>query len=81
MFQLKYNAAAEAYLRKNMDTLKGSNPGQAYSVLKRLGAQPGDCTDSNGFTLPSHLDDNMTAEQSAEKIANHFTEISQQFPQ
>ena len=79
-FELKYNAAAEAYLRKNLDTLKESNPGQAYSVLKRLGAQPGDCTDSNGFTLPSHLDDNLTEEQSAERIANHFAEISQQFP-
>ena len=78
-FDTKYNAAAEAYLRKNMDNLKESNPGQAYSVLKRLGLQPGD-GDSNGFTLPSHLDDNLTEEGSAEKIANHFSEISQQFP-
>ena len=80
LFDQKYKTAAEAYLRKNMDTLKEKNPGQAYSILKRLGAQPGDCTDSNGFTLPSHLEDNLTEEQSAERIATHFAEISQQFP-
>ena len=62
-----------------MDTLKNNNPGQAYSVLKRLGAQPGDCTDSQGFTLPTHLDENLSNKQSAEKIADHFAGISQQF--
>ena len=79
-FDMKYEAAAEAYLRKSMDRLKDTNPGQAYSVLKRLGAQPGDCTDSNGFSLPSHLDDNLSEEQSAERIANHFAEISNEYP-
>ena len=63
-----------------MDRLKDTNPGQAYSVLKRLGAQPGDCTDSNGFSLPSHLDDNLSEEQSAERIANHFAEIINEYP-
>ena len=80
LFDQKYKTAAEAYLRKNMDTLKEKNPGQAYSILKRLGAQPGDCTDSNGFTLPSHLEDNLTEEQSAERIVKHFAELSQQTP-
>ena len=61
-FETKYKAAAEAYLRKSMDTLKDTNPGKAYSVLKRLGSQPGDCTDSNGFSLPTHLDENLSEE-------------------
>ena len=52
-FTDKYNIEAEKYLRKNMDELMECKPGQAYSVLKRMGAQPGDCIDSNTFTLPS----------------------------
>ena len=79
IFDIKYKAAAQSYLRKNMDTLKNNNPGKAYCVLKRLGAQPGDCTDSQGFTLPTHLDENLSNKQSAEKIADHFAGISQQF--
>ena len=59
-----------------MDT----KPGRAYSTLKRLGAQPGDCTDANTFTLPGHLADNLTPQQSAERIAAHFADISGQFP-
>ena len=43
-----------------------------------MGAQPGDCLDSNSFTLPSH--ENLSEQESAEKIANHFAAISQEFP-
>ena len=51
-FQSKYEAAALKYLNKNMDELKESNPCQAYRILKKLGAQPGDFTDSNTFHSP-----------------------------
>ena len=52
-FRLKYKAEAEKYLRKNMDDLMTTNPGKAYSILKKMGAAPGDCIESNTFTLPS----------------------------
>ena len=79
-FEAKYKAAAQKYLSKNTAALKDTNPGQAYRILKRLGAQPGDCTDSNTFTLPSHSDRNLTNQESAECIANYFSAISQEFP-
>ena len=79
-FDTKYKAEAQKYLLKNVDTLMDSNPGKAYSTLKRMGAQPGDCTGSNTFSLPSHLSDNLTPQQSAERIADHFADISQSFP-
>ena len=78
-FQLKYKKAAEKYLTKNTEDLKQSNPGQAYRILKKLGAHPGDSTDDNTFTLPSHLSANLSAEESAERIAEHFSAISQEF--
>ena len=63
-----------------MDDLKQTKPGQAYSILKKMGAQPGDCIDSNTFTLPAHESESLTDLQSAERIATHFAAISQEFP-
>ena len=79
-FEVKYKEAAEKYLIKNVTDLKESNPGKAYSILKNMGAQPGDCTDSQTFTLPGHEDNKLTNEESAEQICNHFAEVSQEFP-
>ena len=44
-----------------------------------MGAQPGDCIYSNAFTLPGH--ESLTEEESAEQIASHFAQISNEFPQ
>ena len=52
--------------------------GKAYTILKKMGAQPWDSIDANTFTLPSH--NNLTVEQSAEQIAMHFGPISQEYP-
>ena len=79
-FESKYKCEAEKYLRKNLDELMESKPGQAYAILKRMGAQPGDCVDTNTFTLPQHEAEGLTAEQSAERIASYFAHISQEFP-
>ena len=67
------------YLNRNTDELKQTNPGHAYRILKKMGAQLGDCTHSNTFTLPSHQSDNLTNQESAERIAEHFFAISQEF--
>ena len=55
-----------------------SKPGQAYAILKRMGAQPGDCVDTNTFTLPQHEAEGLTAEQSAERIASYFAQCAHQ---
>ena len=78
-FQSKYKAAAQRYLKKNTEALKETNPGQAYRILKKMSAQPGDCTDSNTFSLPSHVAANLTNQEAAERIAEHFSAISQEF--
>ena len=78
-FELKYKAAAEKYLKNKMDTLKEAKPGKAYKVLKSMGAKPGDCTDDTTFTLPSHQQNGLTSKQSAEAIAEYFSQISREF--
>ena len=77
-FSSKYKIETQKYLRRNLDDLKDCKPGQAYSVLKRMGAMPGDCVDKDSFTLPNHA--GLTNEQSAEKIADYFAQISQEYP-
>ena len=74
----KYEKASENFLRKNVDSLKESNPGRAYSILKKMGAMPGECEDTSSFTLPSH--ENLPPHEAAEKIAEHFSLISREFP-
>ena len=44
-----------------------------------MGAQPGDCSDSQAFTLPEYQQLNLTDQQCAEKIAAHFAAISQEY--
>ena len=78
LFQEKYSAAGERYLRTKVDALKEVKPGKAYKILKNMGAQPGDCTDSQTFTLPTHH--NLSAFESAELIAEHFASISAEYP-
>ena len=79
-FKIKFKSEAKKFLDRNMDALRDSNPGQSYNILKKLGAQPGDCIDSNSFTLLSHESESLSVEQSVERIAEHFAAISQEFP-
>ena len=66
-------------MEKNVEALKDTNPGRAFRTLKKLGAQPGDCMDSHSsFILPSHA--SYSAQESVEHIADHFAEISAEFP-
>ena len=66
-FDRKYKTAAESYMRNKVDDLKEAQPGRAYNILKTMGAQPGDCTDDQSFSLPEHQTLNLTDEQCAER--------------
>ena len=47
-------------------------------AAQRVSARPG--TDQNStFTLPKHTDENLTKEESAERLVAHFSKISQEF--
>ena len=79
-FEAKYKAAAQHYMRSKIDALKETKPGKAFKILKDMGAQPGDCTDNHGFTLPSYQAQNLSPKEAAERIADHFADISKEFP-
>ena len=77
-FEVKFKKTAGDFMRKNIDSLKNTNPGRAYSILKKMGAQPGDCEETNTFTLPTH--DNLTIQEATDRIAEHFSKVSREFP-
>ena len=79
-YDMKLKKAGTKYIEKNVTSLMNDNPGKAYSTLKKMGAQPGDCSDEGSFSLQNHLEANLTTEQCTEEIANHFSRISQEFP-
>ena len=79
-YNLKLKKAAADHLEKNVRSLKESDPGKAYSTLKKMGAQPGDMLEEGSFTLLNHLEDNLTNKESVERIADHFARISQEYP-
>ena len=78
IFEAKYEKEATKYLEKTMKELREAKSGQAFSTLKRLGAPPGDLQDA-GFSLPSHEMEGLSEQESAERIADHFAHISQEF--
>ena len=63
----------------NVTALLNSQPGRANRTLKAMGARPGEDTDSTTFQLPEFTDTNMSADQIADVIADHFASISSEF--
>ena len=63
---------------KKIEELKSCNIGQFFKKVKLIGARIGE-KPYQSFTLPSHATLNLSAQQSAEKIAQHFSAISQQY--
>lgn len=80
LYNTKFKRASADYLEKIMLEFEDSNPGKANKLLKRLGAQPGDVPDESNFTLPKHQELGLCAEESADRIAQKFADISQEFP-
>ena len=76
-FSIKYSATAKKYMQDKVQNLKETQPGKAYKLFKSMGAQPGDCTDSNTFTLPNHQ--GLSDQECAEQIAEHFASISSEY--
>ena len=66
------------YKQKVLEEVKSGDRGCAYSALRKLGTRPGD-NNPGTFTLPSHQTDELTDKQCAEKIAEYFATISQEY--
>ena len=72
-------ANSKKYIESEVETLKLSNPSQYYKRMKKLGARLGECTNSL-FSLPTHIEEDLSPIEAAERIASHFSSISQEYP-
>ena len=79
-FDEKLCQAGAKFLEKNVESIMQAKPGQAYKVLKRMGAQPGDNPDDGSFSLPEHVRLGLSAAESADRLAQKFADISQEYP-
>ena len=78
-FDKNYKNSAAKYLEKNGEAVINDDPGKAAKALKQVAACPGDCQPGGTFQLSSHLQENLTIEESIEWLVEHFSAISQEF--
>ena len=76
----KYRSAAGQHLRRNVTDLMEAAPGQAWSVLKRMGARPGECGEEAAFSMTEHVEKNLSVDESLEKMVSYFSGLSSQHP-
>ena len=77
-FDDKLKSEAEKYRQKIMTEVTEGKRNNSYSALRKL--ESGDNRGKNSdFTLPSHAEENMSPIQSAERLADYFSQISQEF--
>ena len=77
-FDNKLKAEAEKYRLKILAEVAEGKRGNAYGALRKLEFGKNN-EKSKQFTLPSHAEQNLSTFQSAEKLADYFSQISQQF--
>ena len=77
-FDAKYKEASAKYTEKNVRELMTSQPGKAYSTLKKMGAQPGDDLDNSSFTIIEHLEKKRISlkKKLLSKLQNIFQELA-----
>ena len=78
-FKQLYNKASKGYLKKSVEELLASKPGQAHNTLRKMGARPGEEEDSIVTELSEFLNTNLDRNQVTDKIAEYFTTISKEF--
>ena len=77
-YDAKLHSGAQKYRIKLQNEIISGDRSSCYAALRKLGVRPGEAA-GNTFTLPSHTEQNYTAKESAELIADHFANISQNY--
>ena len=77
-FELKLRTEAKKYHEKVEAEVTEGKRSSSYSALRKLGVGGKDIG-KNSFTLPSHAEDELSPQQSADIFADYFSAISQEF--
>ena len=77
-FEDKKVDAVKNYTDKIISEVTEGTRSTSYKALRKLGVRNGD-TKNDLFTLHEHTEHNLSEEQSAEKIADYFSNLSQEY--
>ena len=75
-FDEKLQREAVKYREKISQEVRKGKRGSAYSAIRKLGNRPGDCGKPE-FWLPEYVEQQLTSRQGTERLADHFSQISQ----
>ena len=76
-FTQKLKNEAQKYKNKIYQEIKDGNRGSGYSAIRRLGESPADREQRKEFTIPAYVEAGLPPQQAADRLADHFSAISQ----
>ena len=77
MFQSKLKAEALKYKNKIVNEVREGKRGSGYSAIRALGDGPTEWHRKKQFVIPAFVEEGLTPQQSANRLADYFTAISQ----
>ena len=77
-FDKKLKIEAKKYEQKILDGVLEGNKSKFYPALRKLDSGT-DMRKGSNFTLPQHADEGLSTLQSAERLADYFSKISQEY--
>ena len=76
LFDEKLQRESTKYREKIMLEVREGKRGSSYSAIRKLGNRPGE-SGRPEFWLPAYVEQQLSPSQSAERLADHFSQISQ----
>jgi hypothetical protein len=76
-FNMKLEIEATKYRNKIENEVRAGKRGSGYQAIRKLGLKPGESWNRQELTLPAYIEENLTPQQSANRLADYFSAISQ----
>ena len=76
-FQEKLEKEAIKYRKKIENEVKEGKRGSGYKSIRKLGKRPGESWLQPEFSLPAYIEEGLSPQQSADRLADYFSAISQ----
>ena len=76
-FEEKLVREGRKYVQKIESEVKSGKRGSGYKAIRKLGNRPGESWHKEEFILPTFVEQNLSPLEAANRLANHFSGISQ----
>jgi hypothetical protein len=76
-FEQVLKREANTYIQKIEQEVREGKRGSGYSAIRKLGNQPGTSWHRPEVKIQSYIEDGLTSQQAADRLANFFSAISQ----